>query len=154
MGVKAFTKAAVSDLKGKPQRGLLRSFKYFEKLTTVRGAKRILDDRPVCADSALRKLCKSTDLRTIGWHTLRHTFASHLAMRGVPLPVIKELMGHDTITTTMRYAHVAPSTLRAAIEMLNPKTMITTDLGQPVVNQWQDNQKREIGQQAHAPKYA
>jgi integrase len=28
-----------------------------------------------------------------GWHILRHTFASHLAMRGVPLPAIKELMG-------------------------------------------------------------
>jgi hypothetical protein len=44
--------------------------------------------------------------------------------------------------------------LRAAIEMLNPKTMVTTDLGQPVVNQWQDNQRREIGQQTHASKYA
>jgi hypothetical protein len=60
MGVKAFTKAAVSDLKGKPQRGLLRSLNIFEKLTTVRAAKRILDDRPVCADSALRKLCRAS----------------------------------------------------------------------------------------------
>jgi len=116
-----------------------------------------IEGRPFTNDrlsAAMRRLCKKAGLRKIGWHTLRHTFASHLAMRGVPLPVIKELMGHATITTTMRYAHVAPSTLRAAIEMLNPKTMVTTDLGQPVVNQWQDNQKREIGQQTHAPKYA
>src|SRR2546423_15551193 len=62
MGVKAFTKAAVSDLKGKLQRGPASQFKIFEKLTTVRAAKRILDDRPVCADSALRKLCKSIRL--------------------------------------------------------------------------------------------
>jgi hypothetical protein len=74
-------------------------------------------------------------------------------MRGVPLPAIKELMGRASITTTMRYAHVAPSTLRAAIEMLNPKTMITAEFGQPVVNQWQRIQKYEIDQKPHSPKY-
>jgi site-specific recombinase XerD len=31
------------------------------------------------------------------WHDLRHTYGSHLAMRGVPLKVIQELMGHATI---------------------------------------------------------
>ena len=69
----------------------------------------------------LTRACKEAQLRKIGWHTLRHTFASHLAMRGVPLPTVQELMGHSNITTTMRYAHVAPSTLRTAIEVLNPK---------------------------------
>jgi integrase len=103
---------------------------------------------------AIRKVCKSAGFRTIGWHTLRHTFASHLAMRGVPLPVIKEIMGHVTITTTMRYTHVAPSTLRAAIEMLNPKTMVATDFGQPAVNRWQEIQRNEISQNPNAPKYA
>lgn len=93
---------------------------------------------------AIRKLCVRAGLRKIGWHTMRHTFASHLAMRGVPLPIIKELMGHSSITTTMRYAHVAPSTLRSAIEMLNPKTMVDANFGQPAVNQWQDIQKSEI----------
>jgi len=93
---------------------------------------------------AIRKLCKRAGLRHIGWHTLRHTFASHLAMRGVPLPVIKELMGHSSIMTTMRYAHVAPSTLRSAIDMLNPKTMIDASFGQPDVNRWQEIQKDEI----------
>src|SRR5882672_8580415 len=103
---------------------------------------------------AIRKLCREVGFRTIGWHTLRHTFASHLAMRGVPLPAIKELMGHSTITTTMRYAHVAPSTLRAAIDMLNPKTMIATDSGQPVGNQWQEIQRSEAGQKTSVAKYA
>ena len=62
MGVKAFTRAAVSDLRGKLQRGLLRSLKYFRKIDHCQGGERILDDRPVCADSALRKLCKSIRL--------------------------------------------------------------------------------------------
>lgn len=103
---------------------------------------------------AMRTLCRKTGFRTIGWHTLRHTFASHLAMRGVPLHAIKELMGHSTITTTMRYAHVAPSTLRAAIEMLNPQTIVATDSGQPVVNQWQAIQKNEARQKSSAAEYA
>ena len=92
----------------------------------------------------IKKLCKEAGLRKIGWHTLRHTFASHLAMRGVPLPAIKELMGHSSITTTMRYAHVAPSTLRSAIEMLNPKTMVDATFGQPGVNRWVEAQRVEI----------
>lgn len=96
-------------------------------------------------NDAIRRLCKHASLRKIGWHTLRHTFASHLAMRGVPLPIIKELLGHANITTTMRYAHVAPSALRTAIEMLNPKTMVATDFGQPAVNQWQARQKHDLG---------
>jgi integrase len=90
----------------------------------------------------MRRLCKSAGLRKIGWHTLRHTFASHLAMRGVPLPAIKDLMGHSSITTTMMYAHIAPSALREAIYMLNPKTMVDADLRQPSVNSWQEAQRR------------
>ena len=43
-------------------------------------------------------------------HMVRHTFASHHAMRGTPLPVIQQWMGHASITTTMRYAHLCPST--------------------------------------------
>lgn len=54
-------------------------------------------------------------LRTTGWHVLRHTFASHLVMHGVPLPSVQALMGHSTIHMTMRYAHVAPDHLRAAV---------------------------------------
>ena len=38
---------------------------------------------------------------SVGPHTLRHTYGSRLAMKGVPLPTIKELMGHSDISTTM-----------------------------------------------------
>lgn len=56
--------------------------------------------------------------RRIGWHVLRHSFASHLVMRNVPLRTVQELMGHATIEMTMRYSHLAPGHLRGAVESL------------------------------------
>ena len=52
------------------------------------------------------------------WHGLRHTFANYLVMAGVNLTSVKELMGHKTITMTLRYAHLAPDFQRDAITRL------------------------------------
>jgi site-specific recombinase XerD len=52
-------------------------------------------------------------------HDLRHTFASHLAMSGVPIPVKKNLMGHLDISTTMIYSLLSPNTYRDAILKLD-----------------------------------
>jgi integrase len=90
----------------------------------------------------IAKVCKSAGLRRIGWHTLRHTFASHLAMKGVPLNAVQALMGHSNITTTMRYAHLAPSALHSAIDLLNPT--INPSFGQPVGNEWLEAQQDEF----------
>ena len=48
------------------------------------------------------------------FHSLRHTFASWLVQRGVPLYTVAELMGHTTLEMTKRYSHLAPDTMRAA----------------------------------------
>lgn len=52
------------------------------------------------------------------FHSLRHTFASWLALSGEQLPVIKELMRHKNINMTMRYAHLIPSHKRRAVEKI------------------------------------
>ena len=65
---------------------------------------------------------------TSGVHILRHTFCSHLAMRGVPAKVIQELAGHADLTTTMRYMHLAKGSKEAAIAVLDQPAPKNGDL--------------------------
>jgi site-specific recombinase XerD len=52
-----------------------------------------------------------------GVHRLRHTFCSHLAMRGAPARAIQELAGHRDLATTQRYMHLSPAALDSAIRL-------------------------------------
>ena len=61
---------------------------------------------------------RKAGIRYVRIHDLRHTFASHLVQRGVSLQVVKELLGHGQISTTLRYAHLAPQNLASAVEVL------------------------------------
>ncbi|MCP3475063.1 site-specific integrase [Bradyrhizobium sp. CCGUVB1N3] len=92
----------------------------------------------------LEQACTKAGLRAASWHVLRHTFASHLALQGTPLHIVQVLLGHASITTTLRYSHVAPSALKAAIEMLSPKSVPSDDFGQPTVNRWIEEQRKQL----------
>jgi len=61
-------------------------------------------------------------LRRIHSHVLRHTFASHAIMRGVPIRQFQEWLGHGSIVETMRYAHLTEGHGDELIKLLAPVT--------------------------------
>lgn len=63
--------------------------------------------------------CRRAGLIDFHFHDLRHTFASWLVMAGVPLPTVSDLLGHKSITMTMRYAHLSPAHRHEAIRSLD-----------------------------------
>jgi integrase len=70
--------------------------------------------------SAMERITRHAKIRQCGWHTLRHTFASWLVMKSVPLRVVQELLGHHDISMTMKYAHLAPGFAHAeAVRVLD-----------------------------------
>jgi integrase len=58
-------------------------------------------------------------LKVKGPHTLRHTFCSHLAMRGAPARAIQKLAGHQSVVTTERYMHLSPVALEESMRLIN-----------------------------------
>ena len=69
----------------------------------------------------IRRAAQRAGLPNNGPHMLRHTFCSHLAMRGAPVRAIQELAGHADLTTTQRYMHLSPATVESAIRLLEPR---------------------------------
>jgi len=69
---------------------------------------------------------KKAGLKDFHFHDLRHTFATRLIQNGVDLYKVKELLGHKTITMTMRYAHHYPESLRSSVEVLDNCYNFTT----------------------------
>jgi len=61
---------------------------------------------------------RDAQIEDFRFHDLRHTFASRLAMEGVDLMTIRELMGHKTMVMTLRYSNLSPGHCRTAIERL------------------------------------
>lgn len=117
-------------LVGPPKGGRKRTIPMTERLkVALRDQRHLRSGRILCGEDGtawtrdvmkrgMRRAYRRAKLRALGWHVLRHTFCSHLAMHGAPAKAIQELAGHASLTVTMRYMHLAKSTLAGAIRLL------------------------------------
>jgi site-specific recombinase XerD len=64
------------------------------------------------------RAARRAGLTSVGVHVLRHTFCSHLAMKGAGARAIQELAGHRDLATTQRYMHISPAAIENAIRLL------------------------------------
>src|SRR5438132_7564199 len=82
--------------------------------TSVMTGGRIVDVRTGFLNS-----CKRAELTDLHFHDLRHTFASQFVMAGVDIYILKEILGHKSITNSQRYAHLSPTYKIKAIDRMN-----------------------------------
>jgi integrase len=97
--------------------------------SALRDHRHLKGPRVLCLDDGLpltqdvvgehvRKAGRKAGVPGSGAHRLRHTFCSHLAMRGAPARAIQEIAGHQDLMTTQRYMHLSPSAVENAIRLL------------------------------------
>jgi integrase len=122
-----------SEWKGKvtaPKGGRPRCIPMTKRLAeALRAHKHMRGPRVLCQEDGsplTQKIVRNMGLRAgrkagfakQGIHVLRHTFCSHLAMRGAPARAIQELAGHQDLSTTQRYMHLSPAAIESAVRLL------------------------------------
>ena len=67
---------------------------------------------------SFNSLLKRANIENFRFHDLRHTVATRMIEKGIPVPVVREILGHAKIETTMRYVHTVPEQKKLAVECL------------------------------------
>ena len=65
------------------------------------------------------RVCKDAGLPGLRFHDLRHTFASHAIMAGIPMETVKTLLGHSTFSMVARYAHLSDQHMADAVQLVS-----------------------------------
>lgn len=124
------------DTKGRNQRhvpcnvGLLRELQAFLERDPRRADDPLFQSEegtPICHDNFKKRIfdedMTESKLKPIRFHDLRHTAATLMIARGLVPTVVQEIMGHESITTTMIYVHLLGSSIQDAAKLfsLSPK---------------------------------
>jgi integrase len=114
---------------GKPYQDVKRSFNTALNRATLEKCtkcdyQRAVTEKQQNKDTGICPYCSSDTIVQKGikdfhFHDLRHTFASHLVMAGVDITTVSRLLGHKSLTMTLRYAHLAPSHMVKAADILD-----------------------------------
>lgn len=75
--------------------------------------------------TGFKKACYRAGIKGLRFHDLRHTAASWMVESGIDLVTVSKLLGHSSITMTMKYAHPTPENMRRAVDKLAEKTKQT-----------------------------
>jgi integrase len=81
--------------------------------------------------SAFKAALTRAGIVNFRFHDLRHTFASHMIMRGASLKEVQEILGHKTMTMTLRYAHLSQEHKKKAVNLLNGLTSMSQNVTKP-----------------------
>jgi len=101
----------VVDLTGKPFQDISSEYVFVYKGEPVKGIK-----------TSFKTALKNAGIEDFKFHDLRHTFASQVLMRGGTLKDVQELLGHKTMTMTLRYSHLTQEHKKRAVNLLNGLT--------------------------------
>jgi integrase len=99
-------------------------------------------------ERAWRSIRKRAALEDVRLHDLRHSFASDAVAAGVPLAVIRHMMGHKSVTTTDRYAHLAWTTVHEGTDAVGERIERSTREGAERLREEKERREREQAKQA------